>query len=492
MFCVILLVSGTGLLAGQLEPPPVPPSSDDSEVRWIRKTPPAAPLPDSPPAPLPDSPPARSTASVPADKLNPFPDPTTEPTFLPPADPAYAPEVIEAPAAESDTTLAELEQTALANNPTLVQAAARIRAAEGKCLQAGYYPNPTIGYRGEEIGVEGSVGQQGAFVGQEIVTAGKLRLRSAVAASEVARAEFAWQVQRARVVNDVRAVGCEVLVAQRIVEVNQELVRIGQQAVQAAENLLKGQEVSRVDLLQARIEADSAKLQLHDAVNRHLAAWRRLAALVGVPDMEPARLADDLNGELPELSWEESLRHLLAESPELAEAYCGVERARAAVARECAEWVPNLNVEAGVRYDDDTDDTIVGLEVGLPLPIFNRNQGNICRAQAQLVAAENEVRRIELTLQDRLATAFRRYANARHRAKKTASEILPNAKASLDLVKTGYGQGEHDYLTLLTAQRTYSRVNLTYLQSLLEYHANRVSIEGFLLSGGLNGMLNAE
>lgn len=495
--CVILLAALAGLpgvSAGQLQPPARPVSSDNPEVHWIHKIPPTAPLPPASAAPAPVSP-SPATAQKPGDKS---PHTPAKPRIMPigarvaPTEPRITPAASGMPAAVSRVTLPELEGLALANNPTLVQAAMRIEAARGKCLQAGLYPNPTVGYQGEEIGAEGSAGQQGAFFAQEIVTAGKLGLRSAVAAWGVEQAEHAWHAQRRRVLNDVRSAWYEVLVAQRIAELNEQLVRIGQEGVKAAGDLLAAQEVSRVDELQARIEADSAKLQLHNARNRHLAAWRRLAAVLGTPHVEPAVLEGDLHDDLPQLSWEDALWHLLNESPELAEARTGIERARCALARESVQWVPNVNVQAGVQYHDAAEDAVAGVQVALPLPIFNRNQGNICRARAHLVAAEKEVQRIELALQDRLAAAFERYANARYQAKKYSAEILPNAKASLDLVRSGYRQGEHDYLTLLTAQRTFFRVNLAYLESLLEYHTSSVSIEGFLLSGGLGRVMKDE
>ena len=171
-------------------------------------------------------------------------------------------------------TLAELESIAMANNPTLRQAAMRVRAARAKRLQEGLYPNPVIGYRGEEMGDEGTAGLQGGFIGQEIVTAGKLRLRTAVAGHEVREAQQAFHAQRARVLNDVHIGMYEVLVAQRTVELNRRLVDIGREGVTAANRLLEAMEVSRVDVLQAKIEADSSALRLHDAENRHRAACR--------------------------------------------------------------------------------------------------------------------------------------------------------------------------------------------------------------------------
>jgi outer membrane protein, heavy metal efflux system len=90
-----------------------------------------------------------------------------------------------------------------------------------------------------------------------------------------------------------------------------------------------------------------------------------------------------------------------------------------------------------------------------------------------------------LELQSRLAEAYERYASADQQVNRYVNEILPDAKKSLDLVRSGYEQGEFNYLELLTAQRTYFRVNLAYLESLREFWINRVRIEGMLLTGGL-------
>src|SRR4051794_39181973 len=73
--------------------------------------------------------------------------------------------------------LAAFEKLAIQRNPTLLQAAANIEAAQGRAQQAGLYPNPTVGYTGELIGTSGTAGEmQGLFIDQTIVTAGKLRL----------------------------------------------------------------------------------------------------------------------------------------------------------------------------------------------------------------------------------------------------------------------------------------------------------------------------
>ncbi len=384
-------------------------------------------------------------------------------------------------------TMADIEGTALANNPTLSQAARRIEALQGKYLQVGLLPNPSIGYLGEEIGDTGTAGQQGIVFGQRFVTGSKLGLNRAVVSHEIQRARQELEMQRYRVLNGVRARAYGVVAAQRIVELNGRLFAIGKEGVKAAGDLRRAREVGQVDVLQARIEANSAKLALGNARNEYTAAWRRLAVVMGTPEMTPTPLADHLSQQVPAFSWNETVARLLAESPELARAWSGVQLATCALSRAQAGRQPDIDVEASVRYNNATEDTTATIGVGLPLQIFDRNQGNIRKARAELSAARWEVRRVELALQDRLADVYKRYENGRQQTEQYNTDILPDAKASLELVRKGYQQGEFGYLELLTAQRTYFRANLAYRKGLRELWTASVQIEGLLLVGGLEG-----
>ena len=389
------------------------------------------------------------------------------------------------PIALAGMTLAELEEIAVKCNPTVAQAGHRVEAARGHHVQVGLYPNPVTGYIGSEIGNEGKGGQQGSFVGQEIVTAGKLRLNQSVAEQEIRQAELAWQAQRQRVLTDVQRSFYDVLVAQRTIEIMEQLLYIGEEGVRSTESLMKAKEVGRADVLQAYIEAESARVLLERARNRHAASWRNLAAVVGVANMPPRPLVGEAWDELPLLTWEDTYSRLLAESPQLAAAQAGVARAQAVLNREFAQRVPNIDMKTAVQYDNASKDTFASIQVGVPMPIFNRNQGNIRKAQEELLTAKNDVQRVQLELQQRLATAFEQYTTARYQVEKYSQNILPSAQTSLDLVKKGYRQGEYNYLFLLTAQRTYFQTNLIYLDALRELRTAATTIEGNMLSGSL-------
>jgi cobalt-zinc-cadmium efflux system outer membrane protein len=382
-------------------------------------------------------------------------------------------------------TLDELEQIALARNPTLAQASAQVQAARGTWLQAGLYPNPSFGYVGSEIGNDGQGGQQGVFVGQEFVTGGKLRLDRNAASQQVRQAEAWYAAQQQRVINDVRNSYYQVLVAQRSLELSNELLRIGNEGYRTAEQLFEAQDISRIDLLQARIEADQATVLLRRAENRRTAAWRALTAVLGMPDLPPQPLAGHLDATAPPLDWNETLYRILAESPELGAAQADAARAGWALRRAQIEPKPNVDVQASTQYDDATQNQVASAQIGISVPIFNKNQGNIRRAEAELTAARAEISRIELDLQNRLAAAFERNANARQQTEIYSQQILPNARRSLELVTAGYRAGQLDYLNLLTAQRTYFQTSVTYLEALGELQQSLVAIDGLLLSGGL-------
>ncbi|MCP3690929.1 MAG: TolC family protein, partial [Planctomycetaceae bacterium] len=106
-------------------------------------------------------------------------------------------------------------------------------------------------------------------------------------------------------------------------------------------------------------------------------------------------------------------------------------------------------------------------------------------AQAELAIAESRLQKVELNLRDQLATTFRRYANSRQQVQRYQQQMLPRAQRSLDFVTKGYRQGQVDFLTLLTSQRTYYQVNLQYLDALRTLRLSEILMDGHLLQGSL-------
>ncbi len=285
-------------------------------------------------------------------------------------------------------TLADAQAIALANNPTIAQAAARVQGAHGAWLQAGLVPNPQIGYLATEVGNEGRAGQQGGFISQEFVTGRKLGLSREVAARDIALAEQRLAAQRLRVANDVRIAFYDALLSQRRAEVAAELVKIADGGIRAAEGLRKAKEASTADVLRAQIESQAAGIELARAQYQQQAAWQTLAARMGLPPgaancgPRPA-LVGAADAPACDYCWDAALERLLYESPEMAAAAVRVERARWALSRAQAEPIPNVTLEGSVQHDSATRDVIGGFQASIPIPVFNRNQGNILTAPAR-------------------------------------------------------------------------------------------------------------
>jgi cobalt-zinc-cadmium efflux system outer membrane protein len=427
---------------------------------------------------------AQEAASPEPLEIKPLP-PVSEPAMAQPPSVEVIPPGAPERGAAGSMTLTELESLALAANPALAQAAAKVEAARGAWVQAGLPPNPTGGYVASEVGNEGHGGQQGGFFGQEIVTGGKLRLSRAVAAQEIRVAQQQFEAERLRVLSDVRIGFYEILVAQRRLEITQKLQQLSQRAVDTAKAFFEREEGNRVDLLQARVESGSARILAENARNDYLAAWRKLSAVLGNPEMAPLKLVGDLEGDTQEANFEATLARVIAISPELEAARASVDSARAAVARARVEWVPNVELQASAQHDNASHYDIANVQAGVPIPIWNRNQGGVRRAQAELAAAQSNADRVELGLQQRLAIVFQRYANARQQVETYRKQILPDAQSSLDLVSEGYRQGEFGYLILLTSQRTFFQTNLAYLESLRQLRESQAAVDNLLLTDSL-------
>ncbi|MBI3840285.1 MAG: TolC family protein [Planctomycetia bacterium] len=389
-------------------------------------------------------------------------------------------------APDNRLSLADLQATALQYNPTLAQAAAAIAQERGFWIQAGLYPNPQAGYLRTDSSQPGQTQSNGAFVSQEFVTAGKRQLSRAVEAQEIRRLTWEQRAQVMRVVNDLKVRYFEVLGAQRAIAVSQDLVRVAEDGLQATEEMLHLKQAARADVLQARLQRDAVRLGLQDARYRHEAAWRQLVTIMGRPEMLPVELVGQLDAAVPEIDFEQQLSQLLKSSPQLRAAEAELSHAQAELARERAGRIPNVTLQTVTEHDRTAQSTNLTTLIAAPVPFFNRNQGNIYHAEADIRVASAELQRVRLVLRDQLSDSFRRYQTARNQVDRLQQSMLKDAKENLDLTMEGYRQGEFDLVRVLSARQTYTQANLAYTEAIVEARKVLVEIEGLQLTGGLN------
>jgi outer membrane protein, heavy metal efflux system len=400
--------------------------------------------------------------------------------------------------------LADFERIALERNPTLRQAAAQVDATMSRSHQAGLYPNPTVGYVQEQIGTLGEVTPTasgitttgratpgelvGGFVQQEIVTGGKLRLSRAKFAEETTAARWQAEAQALRVLNGVRVRFYEVLAAQRLIQIHRELVRLNDDAVRTTEELVNVGQANEPDLLQAKVEARRARVALRNAENHYRGNWEHLVSVVGAPELRQVSLDDKLLDALAApLDFDATLAELLRRSPEIQAAMSEIRRSQIMVQRERREPIPNVTMQAVVGRNFEFNNlTTVGVQASIPLPIFNRNQGTVREAQADLLRDHAELERVSLSLRQRLADVATSYNDALQSVEDFRAESLPMARRAYEVQSANFRQRRAAWPQVLVAQRTFVELNQEYVQSLLELRRAEVAINGLLLVDGLS------
>jgi cobalt-zinc-cadmium efflux system outer membrane protein len=390
-------------------------------------------------------------------------------------------------------TLEEAQRLAAESNPTLRQAEAEIRASKARQQQSGLYPNPTVGYTGDEIR-GGSVGggKQGFFVQQTIVTAGKLARSRDVFSKETQLAEIEAQEQEIRVETSVKTAFLRVLAAQELLDLRRDLAKIQQDFAETQRQLSNTGQADESEVLDAEVDAQRLRLSARMQENTLREEWRSLTALLGRPDLPLATVSGDLEHNWPDLNEDQAVDTITTQSPATRIAETSAARASAELARAKREPIPDLQLRGGMEYNNEALDSAPhakgweGIaEVGVEIPIFNRNQGNIAAAAASLDRANLEKQRVTLTLRDRAATAADQYANARLMALEYREEMLPRAKKSYTLMVEKYALMLASNPRVLQSQRKLFDLQAEYIVALENVWTAGIALQGFLLTDGL-------
>jgi cobalt-zinc-cadmium efflux system outer membrane protein len=387
---------------------------------------------------------------------------------------------------QSSLSLESIESAALNANPAIAELTAQLESLRGKHTQSGLPPNPIVGVRGNDIFEESTLGRYGVFFGREVIRGNKLQYAQSVVCAEMQVLQQQLTTMQVRLLTDVHQRYYDVLVAQEKVVLADKLVEISDNAVEVSERLFEAEEVARTAVLQAKLEQQNAKVIQLRASNEQLAARRKLAALIGEPDLPATHVSGSARKMIELDDFEFWYDELVANSPEIAALFSDVERARRELDRQRVEPIANMTWQTTLDYDTVSDNIIGGFQVGWQIPTLNKNQGAIYEAQYNVVAAERKAEKKALDLRQRLALAYELYLDAKLQIDAYDAEIIPSAQETLELFLEGYKQGETDVLQLLTVQRTYFQTNLAYLESLRQMWRQSVEVRGMLLKGSLD------
>jgi cobalt-zinc-cadmium efflux system outer membrane protein len=368
-------------------------------------------------------------------------------------------------------TLADLQHLALTNSPLIRQAASDIEAARGAAVQAGAYPNPTLGFTSQTPGPGGGP-NYGFLASQTIKTAGKLKLAQAAAVMDLENARLAYRRAETDLAAAVRSGYFAVLVAQENIKANQALLALTDEVYKVMVDQMKSGEFATYEPMQVAVFSAQARAALIQARNSYTLAWRQLAASLGLPALPPTEVVGRIDMPAPVYVYDKLLAHVLSRHTDVLSALNGIEKARFNLEAAKVTPIPDVNVNATV-YEDLTPgapNRLVAIGgASVTLPVWDLNRGAVHQARSALLRANEEPHRVRDDLSGRLADAYRRYTENRDLLALYRAEILPKqVQAFRAAVQRHYAAEASGvaYTDLISAEQNLVAVVAPYLATL--------------------------
>jgi len=383
---------------------------------------------------------------------------------------------------EPTETLALRQALALAllRNPDLAAFSHDVRAAEARTLQARLLPNPELELEVEEYDRDGEgfdSAEAALVLGQLFELGGKRRRRARVAEVESELAGWDYESKRLDVFTLTARRFVAVIAAQRRLELDRSTVELAEKTSQAvAERVTAGKEPP-LQASKAAAELEMARMGVLDAENDLDVSKTRLAAMWGAAQPNFQAVHGDLDNVLESLPTMEVLRSRLSSNPDLARWNAELRLRKAVLSSEKAARMPDLEASLGLqRFEEDGTDSL-SFGIGLPLPLFDRNQGNIAAAMHDLAKAEAERKAAETARAAELVEAYADLTSAHGRALTLRARVVPAMQETFDAAHEGYRQGKFGFLDMLDAQRGLFEANGALVDALSDYHTAVAEIQ---------------
>ncbi|MDD2934006.1 MULTISPECIES: TolC family protein [Betaproteobacteria] len=374
----------------------------------------------------------------------------------------------------TDLSLSDSLDLALKANPDIAVAIREREAIDGVKVQAATRPNPFVSTSIQDT--RSATRQIYLQFNQEIELGDKRTARMEAADAFYSKADAELATKKAEIHANVVLAFYELLVAQERVTLAKSSVVVAESALDAASKRVKAGKSSPVEQTKSTVAAASAKIELVQAMTQLNNSRKRLSALWGdnAPSFERA------TGEvatIPEISSLSNLQSLIDSAPSVKLAKLEIDARKAMTRIERSRAIPNITISAGVVNNQEIglNQALFGLSI--PIPVFDRNQGNVQEAASRTFKAEDELIAVKNRIQTNLATQYERLNAARQATLSLQSDILPNAQSAFDAANRGFSLGKFNFLDVLDAQRTLYQAKSQYINALLEAHQSIAEIE---------------
>jgi len=399
----------------------------------------------------------------------------------------YQPTLAEAETLDKQTAL----QRALQNNPSYKAALANIDAHAGSRIQASLSPNP---YAVIEIENFAGEDEQDGFDGAEftigieqtIEVGGKRTNRTDIADFDYKISQEEARAQALSLLAETEYAFIRVAVAQKRISLANKRLSLADKTHSIVKKRIGVAKAADIQHTKADIEKASAEVEKRKAKKEMITAQNDLARLLGVMDATSLDVTTDLDI-LPQLIKLQDLLDTLKNAPQSKAQEFAKMQARSSFDLARSQAIPDPTVGLGVRRFNENDSTALVASLSFPIPVFNRNQGSIAEAKANMMKADAEGYASELAMRQSAIQAWENLASSLEETQRYQNEIIPSAHKAYTQADDGYGRGAFTFLDLLDAQRTLYEVQEARLDSLLSVYEAKAQTD--FLMGTYNPLI---
>jgi cobalt-zinc-cadmium efflux system outer membrane protein len=396
--------------------------------------------------------------------------------------PAYA-QTTATTAISPPLTLAAALALSARANPQLSSARREFDATGATVLQARLRPNPILG-----VGIEDTrrdTRETTVQISQSIELGGKRQRRVDAAERGRDAASADLRARQADISAGVTLAFNDVLVAQERVRLAQEALDVAARVTATVARRVQAGKISPVDETRARVAEANVRLEALKANGELGTARTALASFWGSMLPGFASAAGNL-AMLPPLPDWHALVAGLAQTPAVSRARSEIARRQALAQLEQSRRTPDLAVTVGIKRSAELGVNQAIFGVSVPLPLFDRNQGNVLEALRRTAKAGDDFDTVQAETHLALALAYQELDTARQQAQALADEILPGAQRASDAAVKGFEYGKFAYVDVLDAQRTLIQAKSQHLQALSDAHRAAAHIDRIVGAAALH------
>ena len=391
-----------------------------------------------------------------------------------------------AAAAAEPLSLAKAIELALEGNPEVAAAKRQWEATEGQVLQGRSRPNPELAYSLEDT--RSKTRTQSWQLNLPVELGGKRAARTKAAEKTREQAQAQLAELQATVRANVAAAYFDVLTAQERLVLARDSAALAKSSTDTVSKRVAAGKVSPVEESKARVAEAGVRVELAQAASEQRNALSRLFALLGRIDA-PYTVLDGKAENLPSVPSLADLQPLISSAPGVVLARIEVDRREALTALELSKRVPDVTVSVGMQRSNETQRNVLLFGVSVPLPIFDRNQGNLLEALKLEDKARDELQAASVRLHSEVAQGQERLSTITAEVQSLQQDVLPGAKSAYDAATIGFENGKFNFLEVLDAQRTYFTAKSQYLKALGEAHRAAADIDRLLGASMVPGLI---